>query len=108
MSQRDTLRAMDAAFHAAFQSAGLADTVVHTPVSTGTPINRRAYVDRVVAVMGGEGQVRSAGAAITLLRADGPDPIGGDTLAIDGETYTVDRVEVDDESRIVCTVTLDG
>lgn len=104
MTQRDTLRSLDAALHAAFTAAGLADTVVHTP-AVGGPITRRGYVDRAVAFMGGQAQVRNSGGTITLLRADGVDPKSGDTLAVGADLYRVDLVEIDDESRIVCTVT---
>lgn len=96
---------MDATLHAAFSAAGLADTVVHTPQPGGSPITRRGYVDRAVATLGGEAQVRWAGGVVTLLRADGVDPRPGDLLVVGSDSYTVDRVEVDDESRIACTVT---
>lgn len=72
MSQRDTLRAMDAALDQAFKAAGLADSAFYIapgqPVATAVPCD--PLVDRDVEIYGDEGaEVAARVTTVTLRRA---------------------------------------
>lgn len=98
MSQRDTLRDMDAALMDAFHAAGWADDATFTP-QAGAPVECRVYVDRGPAVLEQFG-VEIAGNRIVvgILRADVERPDVGDGLVIGSESFVLEARIHNDES----------
>lgn len=105
MSQADFLRNMDATLHAAFASAGMAETGTYTPPGGGAAVPVRVMVDRGVQAQGEYGVAVGPLIVVRILRADVVSPDAGGTLVIGGETFTLDRLESEDESASRWVVT---
>lgn len=100
MSQTTVLRALDADLHAAFASAGMADTGTYTAPGGGAAVSVRGYVDdaRIDAV-GEFGETFARRTELTLLRADVNAPAAGGVVVLDGTTYTLQEcIEHDDSA----------
>ena len=97
MSQKDTLRALDAQLMDAFHAAGWADDATYTPL-VGDPVACRVYVDRGNAVFEQFGvEVVGNRIVVGILRADVERPESTATLEIDGDTYRLeDRIAADE------------
>ena len=89
MSQKAFLAGLDVDMHAAFLSAGMADSGQYTP-KAGVPVECDVYVDRSTQEAGDLGQFRSSRTEVTyVLGSMGstvPAPEG--VLVVDGETLT--------------------
>lgn len=98
MSQRDTLRDLDAHLMGAFHAAGFADDATFTP-QAGAPVECRVYVDRGNAVFEQFGvEVVGNRVVVGILRADVERPDIGDTIAIGSESFRLENRIASDES----------
>lgn len=97
MTQRDTLRAMDATLHGALAMAGLADVVGYTAPGPGgaVTVGVRVYVDREAQVFGEFGQLIGTRTEVKYLLAD-VVPAKGGRITVDGETLINDDKVADD------------
>ena len=99
MTQRDTLRALDADLHAAFATAGFADTGTYTAPGGGAAVSVRAYLDDVrIDGAGDFGDAYGRRTEVMLLRADVSAPLQGGTLVLDGVTYKLGQPLEEDDS----------
>lgn len=99
MSQAAFLQALDADLHAAFASAGLADTGTYTAPGSDTPVAVRGYVeDPRLDAVGEFGGTFARRTEVTLLRADVDVPVVGSTVVLDGVTFTLQECVYQDDS----------
>lgn len=98
MSQRATIARLDAELHAAFVTAGFADSASYK-AGADAPIACRVYVDRDMQVRGEFGQVIGRRTEIAILRADIASPAKGAQVTVDGEVFVlVEQTEDSDSS----------
>ena len=98
MSQTAALRALDATIMTAMRGAGMADEAVYT-APVGLPVACHVYVDRVAQFFGGDSaEVAGYRTTVTLFRAQVPRPIRGATVLADGQAYTLDALDEQDQS----------
>lgn len=100
MSQRATLRALDAGILSAFAAAGMADTGTHR-TADGVETSVTVTLDDVdVERYDGEGGVVVTGRRqeLTLQRAEVDWPAEHDTVAIDDDTYRLQQLVSRDAS----------
>lgn len=113
MSQRQMLQDMDADLHAAFVSAGMADSGVYISAGTTDEIPCSCYFDNVnMEEMGDAGLVIRPRKELTVLRAGGSleapvdiQPKRSDRITVDGVLYILQAKQDSDESRTRWTVT---
>lgn len=99
MSQRETLRAMDATLVAAFKGAGLADAGTYTPPGGGAAVDVDVMVDRGIEIFGGDGADIPAKADVVRLFLAQVTPARGGTVVADGDTFRLcDEIERDASS----------
>lgn len=104
MSQRETLRAMDAAMVDAFKGAGLADAGTYTPPGGGAAVDVDVFVDRDVRVFEDEGAGIPAPAIVVTLFLAQVAPKRGGVVVVDGDSLTLCDELQRDESRVRWTV----
>lgn len=98
MSQTLALRALDADIMAGMQGAGFADAALYSTL-VGPPVAVEVYVDRAAQFFGPDGmEVAGFRTTVTLFRAQVPRPVRGSTVVVDGETLTLDQIDLQDES----------
>lgn len=99
MSQRETLRDLDASLIAAFKDAGLADDAVYTPPGGGAPIACEVFVDEGIAEFGEDlATVVGRRTLVSLMLRQVPNPVREATVLVDGVTYVLDTPESRDQS----------
>jgi hypothetical protein len=102
MSQREFLRELDAEIMSDFTADGLAEEATLTR-KDGSVVPCDVMSVYNVQSIGNDGVVVNYAAAITAFLADlTTDPSHGEMFTIDGETFKVDRIELKDQSRVVC------
>lgn len=107
MSQRDTLRAMDASILGALNDAGLTDEAAYVAPGAGSvEVPCHVLVDREQELLGDAGQVVGMAIAVTIYRTDIEEPVRGAvlTLAGTGEVFTLRSKLEQDESVTVWVV----
>lgn len=104
MSQRETLRALDADLVASLKDAGLADDGAYTSKAGGDAIACDVIVQRGVQVFAeGGADIAARDIVVTLFLAQVAPERGG-TVVADGDTFTLVDVIDSDESRERWTV----
>lgn len=99
MSQRETIRDLDASLIAAFKDAGLADDAVYTPPGGGAPIACEVLVDEGIAEFGEDlATVVGRRTLVSLMLRQVPNPVREATVLVDGVTYVLDTPESRDQS----------
>lgn len=101
MSQRDSLRSLDARIHKALAAVGVAsDDAIYTPPGGGDPIpGVRVYLDEDgLAETGGWGTAANVQRVVTFLLED-CTPAKDGLVEVDGNTYKLVSVIERDASR---------
>ncbi len=99
MTQRDSLRELDATLVAAFKAAGLADDAIYTPPGGGAAIACEVMVDDGIAEFGEDlATVVGRRTLVSLQLRQVPNPVRGATVQVGAETYTLDIPESRDQS----------
>lgn len=99
MTQRDSLRELDAALITAFKGAGLADDATYTPPGGGSPVSCEVMVDEGIAEFGEDlATVVGRRTLVSLQLRQVPNPVRGATVQVGTDTYTLDIPESRDQS----------
>lgn len=91
MSQRAFLAGLDASLHAAFASAGMADSGLYTAAQGGAPVPCQVYVTRDVETIGDLRQFKAHSVEVDYvlgsLAVAGLEPVQKGRLQVDGDLY---------------------
>lgn len=104
MSQREFLRSLDATIMGHLKATGLADTGSYSGSAVTAAVD--VYVDREVELLGPDGEsVAGVHTTVALRLNQVAEPRRGDTVIVDGETFTLHRMIRRDEAETVWVVT---
>jgi len=102
MSQRTELRALDAEIFAALSGSAAGGDAAVFYRKSGAAVACNVFVDLNVQRFGDQGQVVYFAAAVTAFLSDVTTaPVHGEYFVVDGDTWTVDGIVTQDQSRAV-------
>lgn len=104
MSQRAFARLISDQIMGAMLGAGMADSATYQ--GSGAQVPCSVYVDREVELLGPDGEtVAGVHTTVSLQLSQVAEPRRGDTVIVDGETFTLHRMIRRDEAETVWVVT---